>query len=119
MELGDVHWVDFPPPSQRVGHAQAGTRPAVVLQSAEATVRLPTVLVVPFTTQIETLRFPHTFEVQPDATNGLTRPSVVLVFQLTAMDRSRIKERMGRLSDDDIDFIFCCLDALTGRLSPE
>ena len=31
MSLGDLYWVEFP---VRGGHAQAGRRPAVVMQSA-------------------------------------------------------------------------------------
>jgi mRNA-degrading endonuclease toxin of MazEF toxin-antitoxin module len=40
MNVGDVHWVDFPP---RGGHAQAGRRPAIVAQDESATTRLPTI----------------------------------------------------------------------------
>ena len=47
MNVGDVHWVHFPP---RGGHAQAGRRPAIVAQDGSATTRLPTILMIPLTT---------------------------------------------------------------------
>src|SRR4051794_15637050 len=62
------------------GHTQAGIRPAVIMQEDQATASLPTVLIVPFTGSPAALRFPGTLAVQPDGQNGLTVPSVALVF---------------------------------------
>jgi mRNA interferase MazF len=92
MNVADVYWVDFP---RRGGHAQAGRRPAIVVQGSEACSRLPTVLCIPLTTQLDALRFPGTVLVDADANNGLRRASVALVFQLTAVDRSFLSTRLG------------------------
>ena len=63
------------------GHTQAGIRPAVIVQEDQVTASLPTVLIVPFTRAPKaTTRFPGTVLVQPDSQNGLTVPSVALVF---------------------------------------
>lgn len=97
------------------GHTQAGIRPAVILQEERFTVSLPTVLIVPFTGTQATTRFPGTVAVQPDARNGLTTPSVALVFQLTAIDRRDCMHFLGVLDSATLDQIFAELDSLTGR----
>jgi mRNA interferase MazF len=112
VNVGDVHWVEFPPGG---GHAQAGRRPAIVLQDASATEHLPTVLMVPLTTQLSALRFPGTVLVDADQENGLRRPSVAMVFQLTVVDRRFLGSRMGQVSSAVLGSIWDALDRLTGR----
>lgn len=109
MSVGDVFWVTFP---VRGGHAQAGRRPAIILQDITT---LPTTLLVPLTTQLDALRFPGTVLVESDAENGLRRASVALVFQLTAVDNCYIQGQIGSLSDKSIEALFSAPDALTGR----
>ena len=58
---------------------------------------LSTVMVVPFTTNLNALRVPYNFEVAPSAENGLRDRSVALVMQLRAIDRQRLLRRLGRL----------------------
>lgn len=96
MQRGDIHWVELGEPH---GHRQAGRRPAIVIQSQAFMEALPTVLMVPLTTQIEALRFPATVLIEPDEQNGLRRPSVALVFQTAPVDKRFILERLGRISD--------------------
>ena len=77
MKRGEVWRVRLPAVS---GHTQAGMRPAVIVQDEQVTVSLPTLLVIPLTGTQAATRFPGTLLVQPDAQNGLTVPSVALVF---------------------------------------
>jgi mRNA interferase MazF len=112
MKRGDVWRVNLP--SAR-GHTQAGIRPAVIVQEDKATTALPTVLVVPFTGTIAATRFPGTVPVQPDGKNGLTVPSVALVFQLTAIDQTNCLLPLGTLDAATLDQILAELDKLTGR----
>lgn|GEM_PF-5799360 len=74
MIVGDLYWVELP---ARGGRAQAGRRPAIILQTIST---LPTTLLVPLTSQLDALRFPGTILVEPDRENALRRPSVVLSF---------------------------------------
>jgi mRNA-degrading endonuclease toxin of MazEF toxin-antitoxin module len=48
--------------------------------------------------------------------NGLRHNSVALVFQLTAVDKRYITERLGKVSDVVMAQIWSALDALTGRV---
>jgi mRNA interferase MazF len=99
MEIGDVYSVEIPPSD---GHEQAGTRPAIVAQAPRFGDRLPTVLIVPLTSRLTAQSFPGTFLIQPDSDNNLNTTSVALVFQLRAIDRRRVRRRLGRLSASDL-----------------
>jgi mRNA interferase MazF len=112
MNVGDVHWVEFPP---RNGRVQAGRRPAIVAQVAAVTAQLPTILLIPLTTQLGAIRFPGTVLVDPDKENGLHRSSVALVFQLTVLDQRSLGRRMGRVSKSVVNTIWAAFDKLTGR----
>ena len=112
MKAGDVYWVDFP---SRGGREQAGRRPAIILQGVMASAVLPTVLCVPLTSQIDAMRFPGTVLVEADAANGLRRPSVALVFQLTAIDRRHISSSLGTVSPSIMASIWQALDELGER----
>ena len=112
MNPADLYWVEFP---LRGGHAQAGRRPAIVVQSAGATAKLPTILLVPLTTQLDALRFPGTALVEATTENGLKRPSVALVFQLTAVDRQFVGQRLGSFSKPAIEAVWLALDDITPR----
>lgn len=109
MNVGEIFLVEFP---ARGGRAQAGRRPAIVVQITSA---LPTVLLIPLTTQQDALRFSGTILVEPNANNHLRRPSVALVFQLTAVDKNFIKDKLGRISAEKMDEIWTVFDELTGR----
>jgi mRNA-degrading endonuclease toxin of MazEF toxin-antitoxin module len=102
VTLGDVHWVEFP---DRGGREQSGRRPAVIWQDSAAFPGLPTVLVIPLSSQQGTLRFGGTVLIRATPGNGLSMPSVALVFQLGACDARRIGQPLGSLSDSDLTAI--------------
>ena len=110
MKVGDLYWVEFP---ARSGHAQAGRRPAIIAQAPST---LPTILLVPLSSQLDALRFPGTVLVEASQQNGLRHNSVALVFQLTAVDKRYITEQLGKVSDAVMAQIWSALDALTGRV---
>ena len=109
MTTGELRWVEMP---ARGGHAQAGRRPAIVVQRTFA---LPTILLIPLTSQQDALRFAGTVLVEPDKENGLRQPSVALVFQLTAVDKKFIGARIGSASAAVLKEIWSAFDELTGR----
>lgn len=102
MNIGDIYAVEIPPSN---GHEQAGMRPAVILQAPQFETRLPTVLIVPFTSQLKAQIFPGTCVLEPDSENGLATKSVALSFQLRAIDKRRLKNQIGKLSRADLTTI--------------
>ena len=97
MSVGDIHWVNLPGAN---GREQRGRRPAVVLQDDTYGGDLPVVLVVPLTTARTAMRFAGTTLIHPTPENSLPQVSVALVFQLRAIDRSRLVKRLGRLRSE-------------------
>ena len=95
MKRGEVWRVRLPATG---GHTQAGERPAVIVQNDKFS-QLPTVLLVPFTSRMAASRFPGTLVVQPDGGNGLTSPSVALVFQVSVQDKRSLVSRLGTIDD--------------------
>ncbi len=99
MKHGEIYWVDVP---ERGGREQRGRRPAIIWQDVAAFSNLPTVLVIPLTSQEGTVRFGGTVLIQPSPANGLSTASVALAFQLGACDVRRIQTRLGQLDAADL-----------------
>ena len=112
MTPGELYWVEFPPAN---GHEQAGRRPAVVLQDDGYAGAVGTVFVVPVTGSLANLRFPATVRVDPTSDNGLLASSAVLVFQARAIDRRRLRNRIGVLEPSVLAELYEKLDLLVGR----
>src|SRR5262245_38594063 len=102
MKKGEVWRVRFP---SVPGRTQAGERPAVIVHNEPSLSSLPIVLAVPFTSQLAAARFAGTLTVPPDGLNGLSVPSVALVFQLGAQDKRNFLHRIGELDPVTMDAI--------------
>ena len=89
MTRGEIYWCDLI--RGAIGSEQRGKRPVLVLQFA------PTVTVAPITsrTHKNCLRPEHIYICSFD----LTYPSIVLLEQMRTVDKQRISERIGKLSD--------------------
>lgn len=101
MQEGDIYLVEIPASN---GHEQAGFRPAIIIQSSDIE-KLPTVLVIPLTSKIKAVGFPFTLLIEPDGKNNLDIVSVALLFQLRAIDKKRIKNKLGKISSSKLKHI--------------
>ena len=90
MNKGEIWLVEIP---ETNGHEQTGKRPVVILADTESNITI----IIPFTSNVQALRFPHTIEVEPSKENGLTAKSVALIFQVRAIDKKRLKNKIGRI----------------------
>ena len=90
MTRGEIWTVDIPAGN---GHEQAGLRPVLIMSEIEANV----VVVVPLTSNMAALRFPHTLQLMPSKLNCLKGAAVALVFQIRAIDVKRCRRRIGVL----------------------
>ncbi|HLD43588.1 MAG TPA: type II toxin-antitoxin system PemK/MazF family toxin [Candidatus Nanoarchaeia archaeon] len=91
MKKGEIWSVEIPAVD---GHEQTGTRPAIIL--AQAT---NIAIIIPLTSNVQALRFPYTVDISPSKKNGLDTTSIALVFQIRAIDRKRIKRKIGVLEE--------------------
>lgn len=97
MQRGDIVLVNLPQAVGSAGHEQIGDRPALVVHNDSTSVSLPVVMIVPMTSVLSSQQFPYTIFVQPTKQNGLSLPSVLLIFQLRAIDKKRIIKKLGFL----------------------
>ena len=65
----------------------------------------PMLMIAPITSNLDVLRFAFSVRVDPSPDNGLRYPSVVMVFQMRAIDKSRIIRKLGQLSQADMERI--------------
>jgi len=112
MNVGDIHWVDFP---VATGREQQGRRPAIVMQDDGYAGSLPTTMVVPLSTAMRAIRFAETALVAATNESRLRQDSVALVFQFRAIDRSRVRQMPGTISEAERDEVFRELRKLTGQ----
>lgn len=116
MQRGEVWSVTLP--VSNYGREQAGHRPCVVLQDAIYGRSSPLVLMAPLTSQLAALRFPAAVRIEPSPDNGLRLPSVAMVFQLRALDRTRFFRLLGRLDSADLEAVLAALRSLTRWANP-
>lgn len=112
MPVGDLFWADLLPSD---GHEQAGRRPVMVLQDDGYAGSLPTIIIVPLSSASAALRFPGTVRILATPANGLARDSVLLIFQIRALDRKRLRRQIGRAEHAVNAQVYQALDALTGH----
>lgn len=89
-DTGDLAWVNFDP---RVGHEQAGNRPAVVLSPYGYHAKTPYIIVCPITSN------PTAYPFKVPLPDGLPISGFVLVDQVKSVDRwARGCNVVGRVS---------------------
>jgi len=91
------------------GHEQGGKRPAIVMASV-----IGMNIVIPLTTQIKVLNYPHTCIIELTSSNGLSAPSVAMTFQIVAIDEKRLEKTIGKISHADNEIVKALLIDLMG-----
>ncbi len=89
---GEVWMVDFSPAR---GSEQRGVRPALVIQNDIGNLHASTTIVAAITTMIK--KYPVTVALEMDE-GGLKQPSMVNLAQILTLDKSRLKRKVGALS---------------------
>ena len=95
MARGDGFLVSLPNSDKR---EETGNCPAIAVQTD--VVNSPMLMVVPVTSSLGALRFPFTVRIEQLEYNGLTLPSIAMVFQMRAIDRKRIIRKIGELEQE-------------------
>ena len=99
VRRGDSYYADLSPV---VGSEQGGLRPVLIVQNDTGNRHSPTVIAAAITSQVGKARLPTHIEVQA-LQSGLSRDSVVLLEQIRTLDKSRLRERMGKLDGTTMD----------------
>lgn len=84
-----------------VGSEQGGVRPVLVIQNDVGNRYSPTVIVLAVTGQMNKAKLPTHVSVAAQG-NGLQKDSVVLAEQIRTLDKRRLKERIGCLTQEQM-----------------
>ena len=95
VKRGDIYYADLSPV---VGSEQGGMRPVLIIQNDTGNRHSPTVIAAAITSQTGKANLPTHISLAARSC-GLTRDSVILLEQVRTLDKSRLRERMGRLDE--------------------
>ena len=95
VNRGDIFYAVLSPV---VGSEQGGMRPVLIVQNDTGNKHSPTVIAAAITSQTGKARLPTHIELNAQSV-GLSRDSVILLEQIRTIDKSRLRERMGKLDD--------------------
>ena len=95
VRRGDIYYADLSPV---VGSEQGGMRPVLIIQNDTGNRHSPTVIAAASTSQTGKANLPTHVSLAARSC-GLTRDSVILLEQVRTLDKSRLRERMGRLDE--------------------
>ena len=115
MRRGEIWWADL---GAYRPLEQTGRRPVIIWQSDALTRALQSVLVVPLTTNLDRARLAGTAMIEATE-NGLSQTSVALAFQMRAIPRTCLLDRIRHLTDDELGELELATDEALGRVDPE
>ena len=96
VKRGDIFYADLSPV---VGSDQGGMRPVLIVQNDTGNKHSPTVIAAAITSQTGKAKLPTHIALSGQSV-GLTRDSVILLEQIRTIDKSRLREKMGRLDGE-------------------
>jgi mRNA interferase MazF len=99
VKRGDIFYADLSPV---VGSEQGGIRPVIIIQNDVGNKYSPTVIVAAITSQINKAKLPTHVEISSEE-YGLNKDSVVLLEQIRTLDKKRLKEKIGHMTDADME----------------
>ena len=98
VKRGDIFYADLSPV---IGSEQGGIRPVIIIQNDIGNKYSPTIIVAAITSQINKAKLPTHVEISSEE-YGLNKDSVVLLEQIRTVDKKRLKEKIGHMTEKDI-----------------
>ena len=111
VHRGEVFYADLSPV---VGSEQGGVRPVLIIQNDIGNRHSPTVIAAAITSRLDKARLPTHINIRAADTRlpthigvranrcGLAKDSIVLTEQIRTLDKRRLRERAGRIPEDDM-----------------
>lgn len=97
IKRGELYFADLSPV---VGSEQGGYRPVLIVQNDTGNTFSPTTIVAAVTSSRTKTKLPTHVMVSADC---LEKQSIVLLEQIRTIDKSRLSEYIGRLSDAEMN----------------
>ena len=98
IKRGDMFYADLSPV---VGSEQGGIRPVVIIQNDVGNKHSPTVIAAAITSQTGKTKLPTHIPIGSQ-NSGLKSDSIVLTEQIRTIDKSRLKEKIGHIDDENV-----------------
>ncbi len=95
IKRGELYYADLSPV---VGSEQGGIRPILIVQNDTGNKYSPTIIAAAITSQINKAKLPTHIELNANEF-GLIKDSVILLEQIRTLDKRRLKEKIGILSE--------------------
>ena len=96
---GEMYYADLSPV---VGSEQGGMRPVLILQNNIGNKHSPTVVVAAITSRLGKPQLPTHVRL---GTGRLSKDSIVLLEQIRTIDKRRLHEYIGQVTDDEMEQI--------------
>ena len=112
---GEMYYADL---GKGVGSEQEGYRPVVIIQNDVGNKHSPTVIVASISSRISGKKKLPTHYYM-NAEDGLREPSMILLEQIRTIDKRRLGQRIGKLSDKHIAGLNNALAVSVGLIEPE
>ena len=101
IRRGDIFYADLTP---SVGSEQGGVRPVVIIQNDVGNQHSPTVIAAAITSRVEKRKLPTHIKLY-GGQKGLHRDSVILLEQVRTLDRTRLREYIGRFNAATMQYV--------------
>lgn len=98
VKRGDMFYADLSPV---IGSEQGGIRPVLIIQNDIGNKYSPTVIAAAITSQTIKNKLPTHIELESNNV-GLKSDSIVLAEQIRTIDKSRLKEKIGHIEDENV-----------------
>ncbi len=99
MKRGDIYSANLQP---RSGSEQRGKRPVIIIShdGFNQNARWHSIIIIPVSTSQAQAKRGLTAILLPQGIGGLKQESVALCHQITTLDRAKLDEKIGELSDE-------------------
>lgn len=109
LNRGDIFLVNFNPAR---GKEMGKLRPAIIISEAEDNEILDTVIVIPLSTVIEPNTKPYRYNIK--AQEKLLKNSDACIYEIRALSKTRVKEKLTSLDKQTVKSIQECLCKILG-----
>jgi mRNA interferase MazF len=107
MKQGEIWFTNLNPTQ---GSEQAGIRPVLIISGNLLNQYAEVVICVPLTTKIK--NYHGNLILLPNDTNGLNEKSEALTLHVRSISKTRLKERLGKISTDEMRQVLTCMSEI-------
>ncbi len=115
VKRGDIYYADLSPV---VGSEQGGLRPVLIIQNDIGNRYSPTVIAAAITSRLSKTHLPTHIDIYAEEV-GLAKDSVVLLEQIRTLDKRRLREKMGHLTQTQMQEVNAAIAVSFGLGSAE